>query len=222
MRRLVSETVWDADAVRDAYQQFVIEQFGAPAAVLVRDETGFLKKGTKSVGVQRQHSGTAGKVENCQLAVFLAYVTRRGHVLLDRRLYLPAAWAEDAARRAAVTVPEAVTFQTMPALGQAMLAHARAQGIPHAWVTADERYGADPQFLAALEAADVPYVIAVPATAHVWPAGTVVVDGGPQVRILQATAAQPQPVREVVGEWPAAAWHRLTVGAGAKGPRVYD
>ena len=222
VQRLFYQAVWDADAVRDAYQQFVVETFGDPAAVLVLDETGFVKKGTKSVGVQRQDSGTAGKVENCQLGVFLAYVTARGHLLLDRRLYLPQSWADDPARRAAARVPEAVAFETMPALGRAMLAHVWEQGVPHAWVTADERYGGDPKFLAALEAHGEQYVLAVPATTLVWPDGTTVVAAGGRLGILKAPASQPQTVKAVVSGWEAAVWQRLTVGAGAKGPRVYD
>ena len=222
IQRLLFEAVWDEDAVRDLYQQFVVEVFGDPEAVLVLDETGFVKKGTKSVGVQRQYSGTAGKVENCQVGVFLAYVTTHGHVLLDRRLYLPEVWAADPARRAEAKVPEAVTFQTMPALGQAMLTHAWAQGVPHAWVTADERYGSVPSFLAALEERGARYVIAAPASTRVWPADTALVDGGRGLRILHATTTEPVPVAELVAGWDAAVWQRLSVGAGAKGPRVSD
>ena len=222
VQRLFYQAVWDADAVRDAYQQFVIDTFGDPQAVLVLDETGFLKKGTKSVGVQRQYSGTAGKVENCQLGVFLAYVTPRGHVLLDRRLYLPQVWADDATRRAEARVPEEVTFQTMPELGRAMLEQAGEQGVPHAWVTADERYGGDPKFLAGLEARAEPYVIAVPATTLVWPDGTTVTDGPGKLHILKASTSQPRPVREVVAEWPEDTWERVVVAAGSKGPRAYD
>ena len=222
VQRLFYQAVWDADAVRDVYQQFVNETFGDPAAVLVLDETGFVKKGTKSVGVQRQYSGTAGKVENCQLGVFLAYVTAHGHVLLDRRLYLPQSWADDPPRRAAAQVPEAVGFETMPALGRAMLEHAWVQDIPHAWVTADERYGSDPKFLATPLAHGEHYVIAVPATTPVWPEGTTVVDAGADLRILQAPTPQPQPVKAVVSSGKPAGWQRLTVGSGAKGPRTYD
>ena len=222
MQRLLYEAVWDADAVRDAYHRFVIDAFGDPEAILVLDETGFIKKGTHSVGVQRQYSGTAGKVENCQLGGFLAYVTARGHVLLDRRLYLPEGWAADPARRAAAKVPEAVAFHTIPELGLAMLEHARDQGVLHAWVTADERYGGDPQVLAALEAQDAHYVIAVPVTTRVWPDGTTLVDGPRGARILTAPTPCPATVGEVVADWAASAWERLAVGAGAKGPRVYD
>jgi SRSO17 transposase len=222
IQRLLYEARWDADAVRDAYQHFVAEVFGDPDAVLVLDETGFLKCGTKSTGVQRQYSGTAGKVENCQLGVFLAYVSPRGHLLLDRRLYLPHGWATDPQRCAEAKVPADVTFQTMPALGQAMVEHARAQGIPHGWVTGDERYGGDPTLLAALEAHGTRYVMAVASSTRVWPAGTTVVDGPGRVRILCAAAPRPSPVADLVAAWPADGWRRLGAGAGAKGPRVHD
>ncbi len=222
VQRLFYQAVWDAETVRDIYQQFVAETFGDPAAVLVLDETGFVKKGTKSVGVQRQYSGTAGKVENCQLGVFLAYVTAHGHLLLDRRLYLPQSWVDDPARRAAARVPEAVGFETMPAPCRAMLDHARTQGLPHAWVTADERYGSDPTFLATLEAHGEHYVIAVPATTPVWPEDTTIIDAGPDLRILQASTSRPRPVKDVVSSAQPAAWQRLTVGGGAKGPRTHD
>ncbi len=222
IQRLLYEAVWDADAVRDAYQQFVVEQFGDPEAILVLDETGFLKKGEQSVGVQRQYSGTAGKVENCQLGVFLAYVTTEAHLLLDRRLYLPAVWTSDPSRRAAAKVPEAVAFATMPQLALAMLEQAWAQDVPHAWVTADERYGGDPHFLAALEARNAQYVLAVPSSTRVWGADTRVVDVSDRLRVLDAAAPTPATVAAVVAGLAPDGWQRLVVGAGSKGPRVDD
>lgn len=222
IQRLLYEAVWDADAVRDAYQQFVIAQFGDPHAILVLDETGFLKKGTHSAGVRRQYSGTAGKVENCQLGVFLAYVTPRGHVLLDRRLYLPEEWAADPARRAAARVPEAVPFQTMPALGLTMLAHAIAQGVPFAWVTADEGYGKDPKLLAALEQRGVAYVLAVACTTPVWSQRPAVQTGPRGGQRLAADAPRVSTAATVIAHVASTAWQRLAVGAGSKGPRVYD
>lgn len=222
MQRLLYEAQWDTDAVLAAYQAFVWEEFGDADAVLVVDETGFVKKGDQSVGVQRQYSGTAGKVENCQLGVFLAYVSPRGHVLLDRQLYLPAVWAADAARRAAAKVPETVPFATMPALARAMLERVWAAGIPHAWVVGDERYGNDPALVAALEQHRSRYVLAVSCTARVWPAGTRLDDGGPGLQILHAPTPTPVAVAAIVAGWDPSAWQRLTVGAGSKGPRVYD
>src|ERR671925_1018460 len=126
---------WDADAVRDDLRAYVVEHLGDPDAVLVLDETGFLKKGNKSAGVKRQYSGTAGRIENCQIGVFLAYASRHGRTFLDRELYLPQEWATDAARRAEAGVPEEVQFATKPQLAQRMLQRARAAGVPAAWVT---------------------------------------------------------------------------------------
>lgn len=222
VQRLLYEAVWDADGVRDTYQQFVIEQFGDPHAILVLDETGFLKKGRHSVGVQRQYSGTAGKVENCQLGVFLAYVTPRGHVLLDRRLYLPQPWAHDPARRAAAHVPEAVVFQTIPELGVAMLEHAIAQRVPFGWVTADEGYGKDPKLLARLEQRAIPYVIAVARTTPVWRQRPAMQTGPRGGQHLAADAPPLSTAAAVVANLSPTDWQRLSVGAGAKGPRVSD
>ena len=134
---------WDADAVRDDLRAYVVEHLGDPGAVLVLDETGFVKKGAKSVGVQRQYSGTAGRVENCQVVPFLGYASRHGRALIDRALYLPEGWAGDAGRRAGAGVPGGVTFVTKPKLGAAMLERALDAGVPCAWVAGDSVYGAD-------------------------------------------------------------------------------
>src|ERR671929_1920821 len=141
----LSRMRWDADAVRDDLRAYVVEHLGDPDAVLVLDETGFLKKGDKSAGVKRQYSGTAGRIENCQIGVFLAYASRQGHALIDRALYLPETWAFDVARRAEAGVPESVSFTTKPKLGQAMLTRAFEAGVPCAWVVSDSLYGADHQ-----------------------------------------------------------------------------
>src|ERR671921_504196 len=133
---------WDADQVRDDLRGYVVAQLGDADAVLVLDETGFVKKGTKSVGVHRQYSGTAGRIENCQIGVFLGYASRHGHALINRALYLPESWARDRARRATAGVPEAVAFSTKPKLGRRMLARAFEAGVPGAWVTGDSVYGA--------------------------------------------------------------------------------
>src|SRR5215470_14514400 len=151
MQRLLYAARWDADAVRDELIRFVAEAFGDADGIFVVDETGFLKKGAKSVGVQRQYTGTAGKTENCQVGVFLTYVGPQGHAFLDRRLYLPESWAADAERRAAAAVPAEVTFQTKPALAWAMLEHAWTLGVPGRWVTADTVYGQDPLLRARLD-----------------------------------------------------------------------
>ncbi len=204
VQRLLRTARWDADAVRDDLRSYVIEQLGAPAAVLVIDETGFLKKGTKSVGVARQYSGTAGRIENCQIGVFLAYASPQGGAFLDRALYLPKAWADDRLRRLEAGVPPDVTFATKGDLAQAMLARAFAAGVPAAWVTGDESYGNDGDLRRWLEAQDRPYVLAVARSHPVWRDGV-------QVRV-EALAA----------DIPDDAWQRLDVGAGSKGPRVYD
>jgi DDE superfamily endonuclease len=143
MPRLLASAKWDADAVREDLRAEVLEQVGDPRAVLVSDETGFLKQGTKSVGVKRQDSGTAGRIENCQIGVFLTDAAPEGQVLLDRELSLPGEWADDVERRREAGVPEAVRFATKPPLARRMLARARAAGVPAAWVTGDSVYGGD-------------------------------------------------------------------------------
>jgi SRSO17 transposase len=143
VHRLLATAHWDADTVRDDLRRYVIEHLGHPEAVLVIDETGFLKKGTKSVGVKRQYSGTAGRIENCQIGVFLAYAAPGGRTFLDRELYLPKEWATDAARRTEAGVPAAVTFATKPEMARHMLKRAFHAGVPAAWVTGDSVYGSD-------------------------------------------------------------------------------
>ncbi len=208
MQRLLRWADWDIDAVRDEVRDYVIEHLGDPNGVLIIDDTGFLKKGVKSAGVARQYSGTAGRIENCQIGVFLAYASPTGHAFLDRALYLPKAWAEDAARRREAGVPEAVRFATKGELARAMLARAFAAEVPAAWVTGDEPYGNDGELRRWLEAQQRPYVLAVARSHAVWAA----VDGGPaQVR-----------AEDLVATIPADGWQRIAVGAGSKGPRVFD
>ena len=137
VQRLLAVYHWDADQVRDDLQGYVVEHLGDPGGVLVVDETGFLKQGKKSVGVKRQYSGTAGKVENCQIGVFLAYGSRRGAAFLDRELYLPQEWVADWERRREAGVPEGVAFRTKAQLAQGMIGRAVAAGVPFAWVTGD-------------------------------------------------------------------------------------
>src|SRR5215203_506142 len=168
MQHLLARADWDADQVRNDLRAYVVEHLGDEQAVLVVDETGFLKKGTKSVGVQRQYSGTAGRRENCQVAVFLCYAAPRGRAFLDRALYLPKSWAEDGPRRAAAGVPAAVRFATKPQLAKAMLARAFAARVPAGWVAGDTVYGADGRFRHWLETAGRAYVLAVPHTHRVW------------------------------------------------------
>src|SRR3954464_3486690 len=206
MQHLLARADWDAAAVRDDLRAYIVEHLGDPAAVLVIDETGFLKKGTKSVGVQRQYSGTAGRIENCQIGVFLAYASGKGHTLLDRELYLPKEWAADPMRRAEAAVPESVAFRTKPQLARAMLARALAAGVPAQWVTGDEVYGGDVRLRVWLEEQRVPHVLAVKRTEPLWSTTT-------WTRVSAAGVADAVPER---------AWERLSAGDGAKGPRLYD
>jgi SRSO17 transposase len=208
MQRLLTTARWDAEALRDDLRAYVVEHLGDPDGVLVVDETGFLKKGTKSAGVQRQYSGTAGRIENCQIGVFLTYASPRGRALIDRELYLPKEWAADVARRAEAHVPEQASFHTKPQLAQQMLARAVEVGVPAGWVTADEVYGGDARLRAFLEDHDLAYVLAVKATQPLWAHG----EHGPAE----------VPARELVAALPARAWQQLSAGDGAKGPRVYD
>src|SRR5215213_141199 len=164
MQRLLATADWDPDLVRDDLRSYVVEHLGDPSGVLVADETGFLKKGTTSVGVQRQYSGTAGKVDNCQLGVFLAYASGKGRAFIDRELYLPRSWTDDPARCRAARVPEQVEFRTKPQLARVVLERALAAGVPASWVTADEVYGGSPALREWLEGRGVWHVLAVKCT----------------------------------------------------------
>jgi SRSO17 transposase len=206
MQRLLATADWDADQVRDDLRAYVVEQLGEPDGVLVVDETGFLKKGPKSAGVQRQYSGTAGRIENCQIGVFLAYASRQGRTFLDRELYLPKEWAADEARREEAAVPTTVAFRTKPQLARAMLERALDAGVPAAWVTADAVYGGDRRLRLWLEERELPHVLAVKRTEPLWTRTT-----------WRQLAAQ-----TLAAGVSADAWERLSAGEGTKGPRVYD
>jgi SRSO17 transposase len=208
MQRLLSNARWDARQVRDDLRGYVTEQLGDPGGVLIVDETGFVKKGTKSAGVQRQYSGTAGRVENCQLGVFLAYASPAGRALIDAELYLPRSWTEDPGRCAEAGVPAELGFATKPALARFMLGRALDAGIPARWATADEAYGQDRKFRVFLEQRRLGYVVAVPCSQSVGP-GTGYGSTGSRADALAAAA-------------PAQAWKRLSAGDGTKGPRLYD
>jgi SRSO17 transposase len=206
MQRLLATADWDPDLVRDDLRGYVVEHLGDPGAVLVVDETGFLKKGSTSVGVQRQYSGSAGKVDNCQLGVFLAYASPRGRAFIDRELYLPKAWAEDRARCGAARVPEQVRFQTKPELARVLLERALDAGVPAAWVTADEVYGQDPALRGWLEGCGMAHVLAIKSS-EVLAVG----DGPAKLSAAQLAAAVPTE-----------AWVGASAGQGAKGRRLYD
>ncbi|TVT14171.1 IS701 family transposase [Amycolatopsis rhizosphaerae] len=205
MQRLLRRADWDVDGVRDDVRDYVVEHLGDARGVLIGDETGFLKKGVRSAGVQRQYSGTAGRIENCQIGVFLAYASEHGHALIDRELYLPESWITDRDRCRAAGVPDEVGFATKPRLFMAMLERAIAAGVPFAWVTADEAYGQAPYLRVWLEEQDAWYVLATRCNDTV-----ITTDGDP----VQADV--------LVAALPARAWRRLSVGAGAHGPREYD
>lgn len=207
MQRLLATYQWDADIVRDDLRTYVVAQLSTPQAVVVIDETGFLKKGTKSVGVQRQYSGTAGRIENCQIGVFVAYASPKGRTFIDRELDLPQTWAEDRERRREAGVPDEVSFATKPQLAQRMLKRTLEAGVCVPWVTADEVYGSDPRLRCWLEDERQSYVLAVRAHERVW------ISTG--ARLRQMTAAQ------VAAQVSPGQWQRLSAGAGAKGPRLY-
>jgi SRSO17 transposase len=208
MQSLLGRSSWSADALRDRVRAEAIASLGDPFGVLVVDETGFLKKGEHSVGVARQYSGTAGRVENCQVGVFLAYASRFGQALIDRRLYLPETWARDDARRRRVQVPDATEFATKPQIACDLIATALDAGVPCAWVLADALYGSDSRLRRMLEARGQPYVLAVRSnqTLHMLTA-----DG-----LLQTVPAQ------MADELPAGAWTPHAAGEGSKGLRLYD
>jgi SRSO17 transposase len=198
---------WDADALRDVVRDYALETLAEGDAVLVIDETGFLKQGKASCGVARQYTGSAGKITNCQIGVFAAYVSTKGHAFIDRRLYLPKAWTDDADRLAASHVPEDVGFATKPRLAIAMIEAAIGAGVPFAWVAADSVYGVGAVEMA-LRRAGKGYVLGVASTEQFssWD------KPGP----VSGTA------EEIAAALPASRWVRLSAGAGTKGPRLYD
>ena len=203
MQRLLRRADWDVDGVRDDVRGYVVEHLGEPDGVLIADDTGFLKKGTRSAGVQRQYSGTAGRTENCQVGVFLAYASAHGHALIDRELYLPQSWAEDPDRCRAAGIPEEVEFTTKPRQAQAMIGRAIAAGVPFAWFTADEVYGQAKYLQAWLEEQDVSYVLAIRRS------DTLTTPDGEQRADALIAAA------------PSRSWQRISVGAGAHGLREF-
>ncbi|MBF6470118.1 IS701 family transposase [Nocardia beijingensis] len=205
MQRLLRRADWDIDGVRDDVRAYVAERLGDRDAVLIADDTGFLKKGLRSAGVQRQYSGTAGRTENCQVGVFLAYASGRGHALVDRELYLPESWAADRERCRSAGVPDEVEFATKPRLVMAMLERAIAGGVPFRWFTADEAYGAVKYLRFWLEQRDIAHVLATRRN------DTLVTTGWTQAR-----------ADELVAALPARSWQRISAGAGAHGPRDYD
>ena len=203
-QRLLGRSRWDADAVRDDLVDYVAEHLGEGDGVLVFDETGFLKKGDKSVGVARQYSGTAGRIENCQIGVFAAYRSTKGHALVDREVYLPKAWAEDRERLSGAGVPENRGFFTKPRLARLMLRRLLRLGLPARWVTADEVYGGDSKFRRLLENKALGYVVAVSCQQRLF------LDG------------YRDRVDGYAREFPKSKWKRLSCGSGTKGEKLYE
>jgi SRSO17 transposase len=201
LQHLLARARWDADEIRDELQHYVAERLGEDDGVLIIDDTGFIKKGTTSAGVQRQYSGTAGRTENCQIGVFAAYATSRGRTLVDRELYLPKSWTEDRDRCRAAKIPDEQDFRTKGSLAKALVLRALASPLPVGWVTADSAYGQEGRFRRLLEQVGVGYVLAVPKSQFSV--------GCPRIDWLFAQA-------------PAEAWQRISCGDGAKGPRIYD
>ena len=229
MQRLLYRAHWDAEAARDLLQQYITEVFGDEEGIGVVDESGFIKKGTRSAGVKRQYSGTAGKVENCQIGTFLSYATVKGHVFLDRCLYLPEEWCDDPERRTGAKIPEAVVFQTKPQQARAMLEHAWEQQVPMRWVTGDEVYGDAPELRDAIARHDKLYVLAVRAHTAVWIERPAIIEpqpqerGRPRTKVRLAEDAPPATtVAAVVVAWPEPRWQRLVVAEGEKGLVTYD
>ena len=206
-QRVLSHVLWDQDAARDLCRDYVLEHLGAADGVLIVDETGFLKKGEHSVGVARQYSGTAGRIENAQIGVFLAYASGKGHALIDRELYLPESWCEDADKRTEAAIPEEVAFATKPALACRMIGRALDAGLPCAWVLGDEIYGSDRRLRLELERRGQPFVLAIRSNEKLW-------------AVLGERLGQHAASRLAAG-LPARAWRRLSAGAGSKGERLY-
>jgi len=203
MQRLLRRADWDVDGVRDDVRDYVIERLGDPGGVLIADETGFIKKGIRSAGVQRQYSGTAGRTENCQIGTFLAYASVHGHALIDRELYLPQSWAEDRDRCQAAGIPAEVEFTTKPRQAKVMISRAIAASVPFSWFTADEVYGQAKYLQAWLEDQDVFYVMAI------------------RRSDTCTTASGEQRADALIAAAPARAWQQISVGPGAHGLREF-
>ncbi|WP_158853144.1 IS701 family transposase [Saccharothrix deserti] len=206
MQRLLNFYAWDTDGLRDDVRAAVVEALGDERqGVLIVDETGFLKKGSKSAGVARQYSGTAGRIENSQIGVFLAYASGRGRALIDRELYLPKEWTSDRERCRRVGIPDEVKLATRPVLAQRMIARAVQAGVPFGWVTGDEAYGVDTKLRMWLESEDIAHVLAVAKNS--------------MVVTMQLTKVR---VDRVIAELAEDSWTRMSCGDGAHGQRVYD
>ena len=216
MQRLLATADWDADRVRDDLRDYVVEHLGDPGAVLVVDETGFLKKGNRSAGVARQYSGTAGRIENCQIGVFLGYASPAGRTFLDRELYLPKAWTQDRPRREQAAVPDDTEFATKPEQAIRMLTRALDAGVPASWVTGDEVYGLHPGLRTFLQSRGMSYVLCVANNQWVW------VDAEPGSAAEAVGGRKQLQVKTLAATVPSRAFKKISAGNGAKGPRMYS
>ena len=228
LQKFIAQGVWDDREVLRELRRHVVEVLGDDDAVLIIDETGFPKKGTKSVGVARQYAGILGRTDNCQIGVFLDYCSRKGHTLCDRRVFLPEAWANDRERCAEAGVPEEVIFRRKPELAAAMIAEAVAEGLPFRWVAADALYGNSPPFVQTMQTLGTWYVLDVSSEARVWtsrpemrPVGQTTRAGGRRTKHPKPLT-KPRPVKELVAQIPTGAWQRMVVGDGSQGPRMYE
>ncbi|WP_406048705.1 IS701 family transposase [Kribbella sp. NBC_00889] len=204
MQHLLARAVWDADAVRDDLRTYVLDHLGDPGAVLVVDETGDLKKGVHTVGVQRQYTGTAGRIENAQVGVYLVYAATGGHAFIDRALYLPKSWTMDPERCRAAGEPGDTRFATKPALAREMITRALDAAVPASWVAGDEVHGGDSKLRIALQERAIGYVLAVACDHQI------------------TTPAGKHPAKTLARRRPSRTWNRLSAGVGAKGHRWYD
>lgn len=227
LQKFLGQGRWDGDEVLAELQRHVTEVLGDPDAVLNLDESGFPKKGIKSVGVKRQYAGCLGRTDNCQIGVFANYHTAAGHTLIDRRVFLPQEWAADDSRREEAGVPQEVVFRTKPELALEMVQVAVARSLPFRSVTADSVYGESPTFVQGVRGLGKWYVVDVGCDARVWleepeviPAGTRGARGRPTSAPKVAT--KPERIDEVVSRLPASAWQRLVVAEGSQGPRIYE
>lgn len=228
-QRLLYQAKWDADKARDELQGYVIEELGEADGIGIVDETGFIKKGDKSAGVERQYTGTAGKIENSQVGTFLGYASRRGHTLIDRRLFIPEKWIQDEPRSQAAKIPQEIQHHTKPEQARQMLEQAWARGVPMKWVTGDELYGNAPRLRDGVANSGRLYVFAVSSNAPVWikrpktrrPKAKT--GGRPQKHFhLVVGAPKHCTVAEVVAQWPSTQWRRMASSLGEKGPIAYD
>jgi SRSO17 transposase len=209
MQRLLNSAVWDADLVRDDLRSYILEHLGDQEAILVIDETSFRKRGKKSAGVKQQYCGTTGRVENCQVGVFLSYVSSKGHTLIDRELYLPKEWIDDPGRRREAGIPEAIVFRTKCELAQQMIERLWKAKIPFDWVVADSVYGGNLDLRLWLEAHGYSYVLAVSCDE---PVGIQTPEGRKRMTVAEAEALLLH----------SQDWHRLSMSCGTKGPRLFD